>query len=531
MGDNSCEICHSVAKYKCSKCNKTHYCCKEHQIQDWPVHKGDCQPCKVIHNSAKGNILIATRVITTWSTIEKERPLIVLPYSGNDNRNGSMDEMCIGCFKVINPQVNKTCSKCGWPVCGPTCELIPDHARNECHILAKSQFIPSLYGSCMVIQVLRCLLLKEEHPKSFKSVHTTEAIKKYFHEDITIEEKDVAILLGIISSNGLSQMADVIERNDERFTMYVYYYACIASHSCVPNARSVIRDTGRLELIATRPIQPGEEITISYIALLNGTLQRKESCARYYFTCDCPRCVDPTELGTHFSSIKCQQCRTGYISLHMGNSAMVQWICGDCSQTRPIDQVEDVLDYFDMESKLSCDLQECSMRTVKQFESILTRYEGKVLHENHYLLYAFREDFIRVMYKFLEQGPNGWNTSKRTARDVKIIKTKMVKIVRMLLKTVNVFTPGPRSLRGKLLYYLCIGLRDKDALNQNDGSSMGYNNLNDKGVAQDYKVQIHNVAPELKTTAIEAIKILSLEPQGTEDALFVVELKKILGTE
>lgn len=124
MGDNSCEICHSVAKYKCSKCNKTHYCCKEHQIQDWPVHKGDCQPCKVIHNSAKGNILIATRVITTWSTIEKERPLIVLPYSGNDNRNGSMDEMCIGCFKVINPQVNKTCSKCGWPVCGPTCELV-----------------------------------------------------------------------------------------------------------------------------------------------------------------------------------------------------------------------------------------------------------------------------------------------------------------------------------------------------------------------------------------------------------------------
>ena len=36
-----------------------------------------------------------------------------------------------------------------------------------------------------------------------------------------------------------------------------------------------------------------------------------------YFRCKCPRCTDPTELGTEFSFIKCQTCpvdRHGYLA-------------------------------------------------------------------------------------------------------------------------------------------------------------------------------------------------------------------------
>lgn len=33
-----------------------------------------------------------------------------------------------------------------------------------------------------------------------------------------------------------------------------------------------------------------------------------------FFTCHCPRCTDPTELGTHFSSLKCNKCEPGIIT-------------------------------------------------------------------------------------------------------------------------------------------------------------------------------------------------------------------------
>lgn len=32
-----------------------------------------------------------------------------------------------------------------------------------------------------------------------------------------------------------------------------------------------------------------------------------------YFTCHCARCEDPTELGTHFRTFKCNKCDAGLI--------------------------------------------------------------------------------------------------------------------------------------------------------------------------------------------------------------------------
>lgn len=32
-----------------------------------------------------------------------------------------------------------------------------------------------------------------------------------------------------------------------------------------------------------------------------------------YFDCACPRCSDPTELGTHMSTMKCHKCDPGIV--------------------------------------------------------------------------------------------------------------------------------------------------------------------------------------------------------------------------
>jgi len=41
-----CKICGDEANLKCSRCSCIYYCCKEHQTEDWKVHKKVCVSCK-----------------------------------------------------------------------------------------------------------------------------------------------------------------------------------------------------------------------------------------------------------------------------------------------------------------------------------------------------------------------------------------------------------------------------------------------------------------------------------------------------
>ena len=47
--------------------------------------------------------------------------------------------------------------------------------------------------------------------------------------------------------------------------------------------------------------------------LLPTLLRREHLLESKYFTCACNRCADPTELGTHMSSLKCNKCDNGVV--------------------------------------------------------------------------------------------------------------------------------------------------------------------------------------------------------------------------
>lgn len=42
MCDNFCGNCNKKADKKCSKCEVVYYCCRECQVENWPVHKNQC---------------------------------------------------------------------------------------------------------------------------------------------------------------------------------------------------------------------------------------------------------------------------------------------------------------------------------------------------------------------------------------------------------------------------------------------------------------------------------------------------------
>ena len=66
---------------------------------------------------------------------------------------------------------------------------------------------------------------------------------------------------------------------------------------------------------AATKIAKGSEITTTYTLTMAGTMYRRRHLLdTKYFQCSCQRCVDPIELGSHFSTLLCPQCRNGYVT-------------------------------------------------------------------------------------------------------------------------------------------------------------------------------------------------------------------------
>lgn len=74
-----------------------------------------------------------------------------------------------------------------------------------------------------------------------------------------------------------------------------------------------LNDILRIFARATVELKQGDILYTSYTHTLNGTHARQSHLKlSKFFTCQCARCLDPTELGTNLSTLLCQ-CGLGSI--------------------------------------------------------------------------------------------------------------------------------------------------------------------------------------------------------------------------
>ena len=67
---------------------------------------------------------------------------------------------------------------------------------------------------------------------------------------------------------------------------------CWVNHSCEPNAFTSHIINHGMRIVSARAINPGEEITISYVDPIQNRLRRRKNLKHgYYFDCNCVRCV------------------------------------------------------------------------------------------------------------------------------------------------------------------------------------------------------------------------------------------------
>lgn len=243
-------------------------------------------------------------------------------------------------------------------MCNEKCQNGKTHQR-ECAILATCQRGSSenlgVADEYRCITPLRLLLSSQHDPQAYALTeklmdHNSErrkysdmwTIQRTYVNDylktsplLNFQDEDFDRAIGLLWTNSFSCK--------DSLGVALFPVFSIVSHSCLPNASPVALQSRRLALEAKMDIAKGEEITISYISILQGRVKRRKKLReKWFFNCTCKRCLDPTEFGSHVSSLKCSSCTSDGLVIPKSGECEDQTCtkCGLSMAAKDIDRME-----------------------------------------------------------------------------------------------------------------------------------------------------------------------------------------------
>lgn len=147
------------------------------------------------------------------------------------------------------------------------------------------------------------------------------------------------------------------------------------------------------------PIKKGTNLSISYVDPLWGTNDRSNFLQMTkYFTCKCVRCCDPTELGCHISSLRCQNLncceKTGFDAMVIPQDPFDparDWVCNLCKETYPVGYVSSMV------NKIGKDMEEIQEKwgDIGAMEDFI-RKSHKLLSPNHFYLMETKVELAQL---------------------------------------------------------------------------------------------------------------------------------------
>jgi len=443
----NCIECGHEATQRCANCRRVFYCGRSCQKQHWKRgHKTHCRPYVIQSDTTLGRHLVACKDIAAGDVILREEPLVLGPKQ-------ITEPVCLACYKRVCG--NYKCSKCTWPLCGPQCEASPHHLP-ECVV---GQEIGSPIDILSyretnhfyeVVTTLRAMTLKKRSPKKYAELMALEShieerrdtpefdlnqnrvvnmLKNYFMirdfspEEIDASDENIHKILGIIDINAV----DIPLEESEINAVYPSY--SLLEHSCMANTKYTINSARQLELKAAISIKEGEHLSTNYTHTLWGTAARRDTLNNSkYFMCTCRRCADPTELGTNFSTLRCQKCSTGFLMSAAPLDQLADWICTQCNATITGAEASDVT--LKLGEQVEQVLQDGNL---SEIENLVSIYSSKLVHPNHFHLFILKHTLLQMLGR----------DSPELTEDV--VKRKE-KLCQEFLKTCTALDPGMSRL-------------------------------------------------------------------------------------
>ncbi|XP_018323957.1 SET domain-containing protein SmydA-8-like [Agrilus planipennis] len=428
--EKTCAECNEPAELMCSACKLVSYCSKEHQKEHWKTHKSLCKPFEIQTTSDKGKCLVATRDLSPNDQIICDYPIVFGP------RPHVVEEgpvPCPGCCRLIIAESAPRCEGCDWPVCNPNCPGLKDvnkHAH-ECYILGlrptKAQKNLHNFYRQDALLTLRILLFQKRNQKKWQQIlemeshmdkrgegtdtykHVQERIVKYIQENFVTPLRDIGKqtgqeLLLDDSDETIQKICGIIdvnsmEINQDAELSALYPTAYLMEHSCICNTYHVFDDEDQNYKITVRaalPIKKGDHITTMYTHALWGTQARREHLMETkYFECSCPRCSDPTELGTYLSALRC----LGTENEPCGGTQLpidpldykTEWACDKCKVKVNNAEVAMLVNQIGEE----VDQIQLSKPTVKELNEMLKKVLT-FLHPHHYHVYSLKHSLVQL---------------------------------------------------------------------------------------------------------------------------------------
>ncbi|XP_035716177.1 SET domain-containing protein SmydA-8-like [Folsomia candida] len=421
LGHKTCQVCRIQCNSSCTNCRKVSYCSRAHQKKDWKSHKSDCFPWVISEHKLFGRYLTASRPITGGELILKENAIFSGP--------GGFGELklCLICYGLIDDEY---CAKCGWPVHAKCEKSSSVHAENECPIFQRNRILLScrednIYEKMLV---LRGCLIKLRDPFKWSLLVQLESHKDARFENAgalisrkncdfilkrcalspQLTEAEVDHILGVIIVNAYVTEDNVSTSPDFQVGCFVFSKGSMPAHSCLPNCKWTIIQ-GVLNLRALTDIPKGESLTHCYSYGGCGTLERqKHLLTSKFFLCGCPRCLDPTEMGSYFSAIKCP-CGGNIVSMDT-TKLDASWGCtrSNCQYKTNMtpDDVTRLIETLRAahKSAIGAGIEQSTdlewRATLRRLESHVTPLSGKV-HPNHFLLHEVEQDILCRISCFL----------------------------------------------------------------------------------------------------------------------------------
>ena len=210
----------------------------------------------------------------------------------------------------------------------------------------------------------------------------------------------------------------------------------VLSHSCVNNTRYTQTKDGRMVVRAATHIKEGEEVTTQYRGPNTGNvLRRLEFPRNWMFDCCCERCSDPTELGTHASTLKCPKCDQPQLyprDSHVDSP----WQCRNCPYQEPAQSVREQT--ISLEAQLDTFPYSASPL---EWEELLERFQS-VLHENHYICMKTKRILLQI-YGARE----GFKLNQLPRK----LLDRKISLCRNYIEIFSVLEPGHRTWKGSVL--------------------------------------------------------------------------------
>jgi len=312
-----CFLCERPTTIKCPSCDLVFCCSNDHLLAH--RHQNYCFPFRVKWRSGKGRCLVATRDI-------KAMELIMIDAAIAHGPQNMTTPVCLECGKDVDGSY--LCGMCNMPMCNESCQVGSTH-YNECQVFRTlkekinvKDFEDKESPIYQCITPLRLLMKKNTHPKWFRRLiflmdHKEEREQEtnMWNEhqknvvdfllktcNLNFTKEDIMWAIGVLKTNTILFGE---EHSRALFPMF-----SLINHSCSANAKHTIYiKNRRIAVQAQRDIEAGDEITINYTAFIIGTsFRRRKLFKNWYFKCLCERCKDPTELGSHLSSLMCPKC-------------------------------------------------------------------------------------------------------------------------------------------------------------------------------------------------------------------------------